>query len=119
MDIERQNRGDMPTRASIIKALEHITGPVELTPEQRLLGEISERVTVGMREADAMKTELYIMDIINAVKGGQGREDEELLGTVKGGRSFRDLNTVFRIPDSTTLDFINEVREKLADKPQS
>ncbi|KKU50730.1 MAG: hypothetical protein UX72_C0034G0009 [Parcubacteria group bacterium GW2011_GWA2_47_10] len=88
-------------------------------PNEKILEEISTRVTKGMDEADAMRLELYLMDIMRVVGEGGDKKPKELLATVKNGDSYANLNTVMDVPDSTTLEFIAEVREKCLLKNKS
>ncbi|MDP3792873.1 MAG: hypothetical protein Q8Q89_04065 [bacterium] len=103
---------EFPTRKSLQPLIEEIRGS-ESGPKDKILNEISDRVTRGMDEADAMRFELYLMDILRVVEEGGEKQAEELLVTIKGGDSFANLSTVMNIPDSTTLAFITEIKEKL------
>ena len=103
---------EFPTRESLKPLVEKLTGN-KPGAKDRILEEISNRVTKGMNEADAMRFELYVMDIIRAVENGKDKPAEELLAVVKGGDAYNNLNTVMNVPDSTTLTFIAEVKEKL------
>ena len=104
---------EFPTRESLKPLIEKMGGG-EPRPKDRILQEISDRATKGMDEADAMRFELYLMDIMRAVEEGGDKQAEELLAAVKGGDSYANLNTVMNVPDSTTLAFIVEVREGLS-----
>ena len=83
------------------------------TPEGALLDEMSSRMTQGMDTANAMRTDLYLMDVVNVAKKGSG-SDEDLLQAVKQGQGFRTANMVFEISDETTSKLLSEAKEKLS-----
>ena len=109
---------EFPTRKSLKPLVEQLRGGGP-RPEDKILQEISDRATKGMDEADAMRFELYLMDIMRAVREGGDKNPEELLTVVKEGDSYANLNTVMSVPDSTTLAFIAEVKEKLHRQKQT
>ena len=109
---------EFPTRKSLKPIIEKMVGGGP-GPNEKILEEISTRVTKGMDEADAMRLELYLMDIMRVVGEGGDKKPKELLATGKNGDSKENLNTVMDVPDSTTLEFIAEVREKCLLKNKS
>jgi len=106
---------EFPSRASMkdaLRDLDLISG--QSTHDQAVLDEISERMTQEMSEANAMRTELYLGDVISVVREGIGEEDTELLKRIKQGDAFNNLSTAFTVSDLTTLALLKEVREKLS-----
>ena len=105
----------LPDRESITNQLQE-AGLISKnpTPESKVLDEISSRITHGADEADAMRIELYLMDMIQIVKNGGNKSVEELLEEVKNSDGFRTAFMNFQISDEMTSELLSEVKEKLS-----
>ena len=84
------------------------------TPRERVFQEISDRLTSGLQdESVAMRVDLYLGDVFDAVEKDPKKPEVELLREVKESSGFGTLDSVVNVPDQTTLDLIKEVKQKL------
>lgn len=98
---------------SLRKLASELTGR-PLSPEQVMLGNITDRLTRGADLATKMRVELYLMDVMSTVQTAKpDAKDEQLLDTIKAGSGFRNLDTTMHIPDETTLHFMGEIKTGL------
>lgn len=111
-----------PTLDEMSALADELRGDEEKSPVLLVTKEISRGVTLGMIDAQAMRIDLYLGDLVSVVygailevsKGETGKSDEELLEKIRETDGYKTATTNYIISDETSISIINEAKVRLA-----